>query len=66
MAVKQLTDEIYLIPGLVNVYLLQTDDGLVVLDTGFPGSAKKILKAVAALGKAPGDVRNIILTHCHP
>ncbi len=66
MALKRLTDEISLIPGLVNVYILQTDDGLAILDTGFPGSAKKILAGVHALGRVPTDVRHIILTHCHP
>lgn len=66
MAVRQLTSDIYMIPGLVNVYMLLTDDGVVVLDTGFPGRAPKILKAVRSLGKSPSDVRHIVLTHCHP
>ncbi|MGY4398960.1 glyoxylase-like metal-dependent hydrolase (beta-lactamase superfamily II) [Sphingomonas sp. UYAg733] len=66
MAVKQLTDDLYLIQGLVNVYILQTQDGLAVLDTGFPGSARKILEGVRSLGKMPADVRHIVLTHCHP
>ena len=66
MAVKQLTSDLWLIPGLVNVYILQTADGLAVLDTGFPGRAPKILDAVRAIGKTPGDVKHIVLTHCHP
>lgn len=66
MTVKQLTAEIYQIPGLVHVYILDTDDGLAILDTGFPGSSAKILKAVRSLGKVPADVRHIVLTHCHP
>ena len=66
MAVKQLTPDLFLIPGLVNVYLLETNDGLALLDTGFPGRAKTILAGLRTLGKAPGDVRHIILTHCHP
>jgi glyoxylase-like metal-dependent hydrolase (beta-lactamase superfamily II) len=66
MAVKKLTEDVYLIRGLVNVYILQTQDGLAILDTGFPGSVGKILDAVRALGKLPADVRHIILTHCHP
>ncbi len=66
MAVKKLLDGLYIIPGLVNVYILETDDGLVVLDTGFPGRAGKILDSVRTLGKTQGDVRHIVLTHCHP
>jgi glyoxylase-like metal-dependent hydrolase (beta-lactamase superfamily II) len=57
MAVTQLTSDIAMIPGLVNVYILRTDDGLVVLDTGFPGRAQKILEAVRSLGKSPSDVQ---------
>ena len=66
MAVKQLADDLWLFPGLVNVYILQTGDGLAVLDTGFPGRANKILAAVGEIGRTPADVRHIILTHCHP
>jgi glyoxylase-like metal-dependent hydrolase (beta-lactamase superfamily II) len=66
MAVKQLADDLWLLPGLVNVYFLQTEDGLAVLDTGFPGRANKILAAVGEIGRTPADVRHIILTHCHP
>jgi glyoxylase-like metal-dependent hydrolase (beta-lactamase superfamily II) len=66
MAIKQLTNDLWLIPGLVNVYILQTLDGLAVLDTGFPGRAAKILDAVRAIGQTPTDVKHIVLTHCHP
>lgn len=66
MAVKRLADDLYMIPGLVNVYILQTADGLAVIDTGFPGRAAKILDGVRSLGKTPSDLRHIVLTHCHP
>ena len=66
MSIKQLADDLYMIPGLVNVYILETQDGLMVLDTGFPGRAKKILDGVRAIGRTAADVRHIVLTHCHP
>lgn len=66
MAVKQLFDDLWMIPGIVNVYVLATADGLAVLDTGFPGRSGKILDAVRSIGKSPSDVRHIVLTHCHP
>ena len=66
MTVKQLAENLWIIPGLVNVYILQTQDGLAILDTGFPGRTGKILDAVRKIGKTPGDVRHIVLTHCHP
>ncbi len=66
MAIERLTPDLYVIRGLVNVYVFETTDGLAVLDTGFPNSAPKILAGVHALGRQPGDVRHIVLTHAHP
>ena len=66
MTGKRLAEGLHIVPGLVNVYLLETEEGLALLDTGFPNSTKKILAAVRELGGTPRDVRNIILTHCHP
>jgi glyoxylase-like metal-dependent hydrolase (beta-lactamase superfamily II) len=66
MAVKQLANDLWVIRGLVNVYLLDTGAGLALLDTGFPGRAPKILDAVATIGKKPSDVKHMLLTHCHP
>ncbi len=51
--------------GFVNAYLLETDEGLVLVDTGFPKSETKILAAIAALGRAPRDLKHIIATHAH-
>jgi glyoxylase-like metal-dependent hydrolase (beta-lactamase superfamily II) len=66
MAIKQIAQDVHIIHGLVNVYVLETTDGLAVLDTGFPNSTPKILDGVRALGRQPGDVRHIVLTHAHP
>lgn len=65
MTIKQLAEDLYVIPGFVNVFILETNDGLMLLDTGFPGSAKKVLDGLRALGRPPTDVRHILLTHCH-
>ncbi len=51
--------------GIVNVFLLESDDGLILIDTGTPGSTDKILGAVRALGKQPSDIRQILITHLH-
>jgi glyoxylase-like metal-dependent hydrolase (beta-lactamase superfamily II) len=48
--------------GFVNAYLIAEDDGLTVVDTMLPGSAKSILSAAHDLG-AP--IRRIALTHAH-
>ncbi len=58
---------LYVIPlGVVNVFLLETDDGLALIDTGSPNQAEQIISAVQQLGKQASDIRHIILTHAHP
>jgi glyoxylase-like metal-dependent hydrolase (beta-lactamase superfamily II) len=49
--------------GIVNCYLIVDPDGLTLIDTGLPGEAKKILKYVEGLGRKPGDVKRIVITH---
>src|SRR5690349_21097080 len=47
---------------IVNVYLVREDDGLTVVDTALPGSAKAIQAAAAEIGM---PIRRILLTHAH-
>jgi glyoxylase-like metal-dependent hydrolase (beta-lactamase superfamily II) len=60
------------VPGLwavkirfVNAYLLDTGDGLALIDTGIPGSAPTIQEALRSIGRSPADIRHILVTHCH-
>jgi len=48
--------------GLVNCFLVREDDGLTLVDTGLPGSAKKIIHAALSLNR---PLRRILLTHAH-
>jgi glyoxylase-like metal-dependent hydrolase (beta-lactamase superfamily II) len=65
MTAKKLVDGLYRIAGLANTYLLDAPEGLTLVDTGFPDGAEKILASVRQLGRAPNDLRHIILTHAH-
>jgi len=49
-----------------NAYLAETSDGLLVVDTGMPGNAEKIVEFVRGLGNEPTDVRTIAITHSDP
>jgi len=51
----------------VNAFILDDGrgDGLSVIDTGIPGSVPTILGAIESIGREPGDVRRIFVTHCH-
>jgi len=46
----------------VNVYLVEEEDGLTLVDAGMPFSLKGILKAADSLGK---PITRILLTHAH-
>lgn len=70
MAAVQLADGVWRVPtapaDLVNSYLLAEPDGsLTVVDAGIRNAHRRLLAALAQLGKAPGDVQRILLTHTH-
>ncbi|MFC3744737.1 MBL fold metallo-hydrolase [Paractinoplanes deccanensis] len=51
--------------GVVNVHVVVTDDGVVLVDTGLPRNVKRIDRALRGLRKSIGDVRAVLLTHHH-
>jgi hydroxyacylglutathione hydrolase len=64
--VDEIAQAVYRVPAYhANTYLVEADNGLVLVDTGLPGSEKRILSAIAKLGKKPNDVKLVLLTHRH-
>lgn len=51
--------------GLVNIYLIKTENGYILVDTGMPGKEKDFDRLLKKLGIDPNDIRLIILTHGH-
>lgn len=52
-------------PGVIAAHVLDTGDGLAIVDPG-PGSTLDVLEAgLNTLGAELGDVRHILLTHIH-
>lgn len=49
--------------GNVNAYLVTVENGLLVVDTGMPGSHERILDAVQEAGHAPEAIRGFLITH---
>ena len=67
----KLTTHAYLFKGIwgtgvwgANVFLL-ADSNLTLVDTGFKGRSRQILKEVRQLGYSPSDIVNIVITHHH-
>ena len=52
--------------GGVNAFLFDLDDGgLVLVDAGFARSGPRIGQAIHDLGRAPSELRGIVMTHLH-
>jgi glyoxylase-like metal-dependent hydrolase (beta-lactamase superfamily II) len=51
--------------SFTNFYLVEGEDGVTVVDCGVPTSWVSLLDALHALGRAPSDVRAVVLTHAH-
>jgi glyoxylase-like metal-dependent hydrolase (beta-lactamase superfamily II) len=51
--------------GFVNAYLVVTDDGLVLVDTGLPRTHAKLHQELADARRSVGDIRTVLLTHWH-
>lgn len=60
----EIMPKVHLIPDVIaNPYLIIEPDGLTLLDTGLPGSHKKILRYIDERGYGAKDLARIILTH---
>ena len=53
------------IKNMINVLLLENDDGWTLVDTGVASSVGRIKDALASLGFGPEDLKRIFLTHQH-
>lgn len=51
--------------GNVNAYLLNSPDGLVLIDAGWPQKADALFELVRETGHNPTDIRHLVLTHGH-
>ncbi|MBF6184759.1 MULTISPECIES: MBL fold metallo-hydrolase [Nocardia] len=49
----------------VNVYLVEDEDGVTLVDTGLPATYPRIRRALRAIGRDTRDVRAVVLTHAH-
>ncbi len=62
----QITEDIQLVEGArgANVYLISSDDGATLVDSGLPGSGARLLRY---LSERPAvKLRYIVLTHADP
>ncbi|MFF0377753.1 MBL fold metallo-hydrolase [Actinoplanes missouriensis] len=64
---REVVDGVFELPlGYVNVHVVVTDDGLVLVDTGLPRRAPAIERALKGIRRSLGEVRTVLVTHHHP
>ncbi len=51
--------------GFVHAFLIESDHGLILIDTLFDADAQVILNQIRALGKNVTDLKHIVMTHGH-
>jgi glyoxylase-like metal-dependent hydrolase (beta-lactamase superfamily II) len=51
---------------VVNFYLVDHPDGLVLIDAGLPGHLSQLREHLARSGRSMDDIRAVLLTHGHP
>ncbi len=64
---RQIIPDVYLMEGLrrAHVYLLTSEEGVTLIDTGLAGEVDRIVDQLGEGGYALSNLRAIILTHCH-
>ena len=69
MRVKQIKIPFYVTPEIerfVYVYLVDAEKALIMIDSGVAGSERMIEEMITEMGRKPGDLEAILLTHAHP
>lgn len=69
MRVKQIKIDFHVTPEIkrfVYVYLIETKEGCVLIDSGVAESEEIIETAVIENGHQPSEIKAVFLTHAHP
>lgn len=67
MTMKRVIEGVHVVPlGNANAYLIEGQDGLTLIDAGFPNKEAAVFEAIRALGHTHDRLRHLILTHGHP
>ena len=67
MVVKRVIKGVHVVPmGFANAFLIECDDGLTLIDAGFPNKEAMVFGAIRGLGRSPDQLKHLIFTHGHP
>jgi glyoxylase-like metal-dependent hydrolase (beta-lactamase superfamily II) len=64
---KSVIKSVHLVPmGMANAFLIEGNDGLTLIDAGYPHKEAAVFAAIRALGHSPDQLKHLIFTHAHP
>ena len=67
MGAQRVINGVHIVPmGMANAFLLEGDDGLTLIDAGFPAKEAAAFAAIGGLGRSPDQLKHLIFTHGHP
>ena len=67
MAVKRVIEGVHVVPmGMANAFLIEGDDGLTLIEAGYPSKEAAVFGAIRGLGRSPDQLKHLIFTHGHP
>jgi hypothetical protein len=64
---KGVLQEVHVIAmGLANAYLIESNEGLTLIDAGYRGKEAAVFGAIRGLGRSPAQLKQLMFTHGHP
>ena len=67
MGVKRVINGVHVVPmGMANAFLIEGQDGLTLIDAGFPGKEAAVFAASRGIGRSSDQLKHLIFTHGHP
>ena len=62
----RLVDGVHIVTDdFVNVYLVETGEGIVLVDAGLESTWRHVYDVLRGMGRSPGDIVAVIVTHHH-
>ena len=67
LAMKLVIKGVHIVPmGMANAFLIEGDDGLTLVDAGYPNKEAAVFGAIRGLGRSANQLKRLIFTHGHP
>ena len=67
MGTKRVIKGVHMVPmGMANAFLIEHNDGLALIDAGYPGKEAAVFGAIRGLSRSPSQLKHLIFTHGHP